>query len=236
MTLVVIIALKESGLQLTQRALAGYGVGLLFVALHVAAFWRVSRRRPSAFLLGHHRGRPVFLAATRPIDHALLPMFTGIAAGFLTFDPDPFVSPGVRAALIGASALFAGGIFGCAVWLTLFRRPFLTLSTDGLAVRWSNGPVQGLIRALAWDALAPGGPPLPPQNARTIWLRVQPALPPVPGVAAPGWFRVEARWMFVDPCFLAHAIHYYREHPEARDGIGTPEGHAQLSATLPRLR
>jgi hypothetical protein len=48
-------------------------------------------------------------------------------------------------------------------------------------------------------------------------------------------FRIGERQIFTDPVFLAHAIRYYREHPHARAGIGTQEGHDRLTAVLSTL-
>ncbi|TQS46859.1 hypothetical protein [Cryptosporangium phraense] len=220
-----------------------YAVGLVFFGLHVAMFWRVSRRRPAAFMLGRQRGRAVFVGPTRLLDHAALPYFAALAGGLLVIGRVPVDSFWVRAVVAGVFVVLAVVLLAVATWLTLFRRPFVTLSSDGLAIRWASGLTQGSIHTLSWDALAPGGPPPPSGKNRGIWLLLNrprwpvatplSPFPPVPAEYERFW--IAERRIFIDPVFLAHAIRYYGEHPNARAGIGTQQGHDQLTAALRAL-
>ncbi|GAA3381869.1 hypothetical protein [Cryptosporangium minutisporangium] len=113
-------------------------VALLLFAVHAALFRSASRRRPTAFQLGRVRGRPAFVGAVPPIDHAPVPVFAALATVLVVLDRTPSGDSALPASFVAASVLAAIGAVAAATWFTLFRRPFLVLtpvscSSAGLA-------------------------------------------------------------------------------------------------------
>lgn len=92
----------------------------------------------------------------------------------------------------------------------------LVLTPAGLRVPTFLGS-----RALAWTALAPGGPVRPRSNREGIWVRFH---------HRPYELRFFSQ--LVHQSFVADVIRYYVEHPEQRAEIGTAAEHDRLLSAL----
>jgi len=93
-------------------------------------------------------------------------------------------------------------------------------------------------RLVPWDALVPGGPPVPGPLAAKLTLEV--ARPEAVTIQGVGLFAGSARrpvitgQFDVHPRLMAGAIRWYVEHPQDRSAIGTGEEHQRLLTSYGR--
>lgn len=113
-------------------------------------------------------------------------------------------------AAIGTVAFF----WAVALAILLVQRPQLLLTPDGLTVRRLRRTT-----SLAWDRLAPDGPPPPRKRDRYLFVPLDE--PPVL-VGFPPSETIPVGWLNVPPAFLADALRQYARDPGHRAAIGTP--------------
>jgi hypothetical protein len=123
------------------------------------------------------------------------------------------------------SIIFVGFFWVAALAILLVQRPQLHLDAGGLTIRrvWRT-------TRLAWDELAPGGPP-PPAKRRPRHMTIHLDAPAVFG-RYPASEDVPVGGLHIDPTFLAGAIRHYVEHREDRCRIGTAEELTRLRSVL----
>lgn len=207
----------------------------ILVAVHWLMFRSAGRNPPADFQLGRWRKSAAFYAPTPPGRHAVAIVwlgYWGVAAVAALPGQDSLLNSGWgRAASIGGPLV----CLAVSVWL-LYRRPYVTLSPDGLIVRQLFGST-----VLGWDAFAPAvaapQPVSPGARMDWLWIPVKatasfytavsatPVTDPTTGYRR---FPLRLRAVCIDPVFLAYALEYYRLGPAARGAIGTPGGRQVL--------
>jgi hypothetical protein len=196
-------------------------VGLIFGVF--ALLGAGGRLRPARFTLGE-AGFVVPASPAYGGSMAIMLMF--FSGGFVMSERVPN-GDSMRLARFGfamAASVVMVGLFWIAALAFLFmRRPRVYLDADGLTIRrvWRA-------TRIAWDWLAPGGPP-PPRGRWPRDLRVHLNGPLLWGQFPPSEV-IPVGQLCVDPAFLAATIRHYVEHPEARAAIGTVEELARLQA------
>ena len=186
----------------TGRRIAYLGLlGLPFAlaVVHQVLFRQLrwpSRQSPAAFLLGSHQGRPAFLGAKPQAPHGAYLILFGLLVGsrsgnLVTTEQDRSVQFLGLAVAVFLGARMAG---------LMFRRPYLTIGTDGV---WL-GSIRP--RLIGWDSIRPAGPKAPQRTARTLQLPVEPVEPVEPatldastsGVSSQTWNRLRGRGLDYD--------------------------------------
>jgi hypothetical protein len=178
-------------------------------------------RRPASFALG----RAGFIVPASPIYGGLCAItLMSLSGGFVMSERAPN-GDSMRLAQIDfampASAIMVGLCWIGALTFIFVQRPQVYLDAGGLTIRRVRHGTR-----IAWDELAPGGPP-PPRKRSPRQLKVFRNAPPVWGRFPPS-ADIPVGWLHVDPAFLATAIRRYVEHHEARAAIGTAEELARL--------
>jgi hypothetical protein len=174
------------------------------------------RLRPARFTLGE-AGFVVPASPAYGGSMAIMLMF--LSGGFVLSERVPD-GDSMR---LAASVIMMGLFWIAALAFIFVRRPRVYLDADGLTIRrvWRA-------TRIAWDEIAPGGPP-PPRGRWPRDLRVRLNGPLLWGQFPPSEI-IPIGQLCVDPAFLAAAIRHYVEHPEARAAIGTAEELARLQA------
>jgi hypothetical protein len=183
------------------------------------------RQRPSQFIL--HQARFV-VPASPAYGGSMAIMVMGVSGSFVPVERVPD-GDSMRLAQVDfalpASAFFVGTFWVAALAFALIDRPQVHLSPDGFTILRLR-----LTTSIAWNELAPGGPPTPAKRFPRV-LKVYRDLPPVVGRFPPRE-DIPAGLLHIEPAFLAAAVRHYVEHPEHRAGIGTAEELTRLKAAL----
>ncbi|TQS46863.1 hypothetical protein [Cryptosporangium phraense] len=215
-------------------------VGLvpILVGIYMALFWSANRRPPAGLQIGHRRGTAMFLAPSTPlIRGAVFLLTTPFLAGLVTEHSFTELTTGAAKTVVCALlVLVAIGITGAHVWL-FYRSAPLRLTAEGV--------VTPLGRRIPWDAFARDGPSSRSVEGNTVWLLVRHATPggrpytgPVLAARTPTyeWYPLTLDGIFIDRQFLAAALRYYAEHPDARPTIGTADSYHRLLTALTNSR
>ncbi|GAA3387522.1 hypothetical protein [Cryptosporangium minutisporangium] len=232
--------------------LIAHALPVVLAAAHQAAFrrlrWR-SRTLPKAFLLRTHDGTPV-LATPRPqAPHGagLILCISLVGARIGNTWPNPAMDAAGLAVAVFLVVRWAG---------PAFLRPYLELDADGLRVGvfrprlipWDaigpDSPADPAPGArdlpLPVTPSAPEDPEAPgriedpkgsqnPERTQHSERTQNPERTDDPASTdAWDWVWIDLRAVATDHTLVAAAIRYYRANPDARAGIGTEAGHAQL--------
>ncbi|MFY1672770.1 hypothetical protein ACN27G_22865 [Plantactinospora sp. WMMB334] len=121
-------------------------------------------------------------------------------------------------------AMLFAVVLGMAVAMPFLRQASIALEPGGIALRGVRGRT-----TIAWEELAPDGPPAPaPVSPRIILHRRDWH----PGPGSPRGTELPVGLLNVQPDFLAAAIREYVAHPRFRAGIGTATELDRLHASL----
>lgn len=203
--------------------------GILPALAVFGGYWLVTRRlscRPALLALDARRRRLVAPASSvRAGWTAILCMW--FAAGGVMTERVPGGDRMRVARFAGAvpvSVAVVTSFLALAALFLVVRRPWVALDPAGLTVQRLRRRAM-----IAWDDLAPGGPP-PPAERRPGWVRVYRNTPAgAPFVAE----DLPVGRLHVDAAFLAGAVRHYVAHPERRRAIGTEAELSRLRSAVP---
>jgi hypothetical protein len=197
--------------------LAGF-LGPLAIPFGIFAVLTVrSWRRPTRFECRGNR----FVAAASPFYGASQAIFWMYLSGNFVFTERVYTNSGLS---ITDSAIEVAALWAGAVAFVVVQRPQVLLDPHGLTIRRLSSTT------IAWDDLAPGGPPAPANRAPrhiTVYLTG-----PDPLHRSRKSQNIPTRRLHIDPTFLAATIRHYVDHPEDRPAIGTPEEMTHLQTAI----
>ncbi len=208
---------------LTWRLGLDYGLSVMLGGIAVAVavpfgiLWLLAGsnlRPPASFVVGDGR----FTAQASPMFASSQAILWMILSGGLVVTERVPNGDAMRVAEFGfawpMTIIDVGLFWAGALAFLLVHRPQLHLDPSGLTIHrmWSTTVV-------AWDELAPGGPP-PPTKRHPRKLRLY-----LNRMSTYGQYvaseDVPVGRLHIDPAFLANAIHHYVDNPQDRATIGS---------------